>query len=265
MNKRAVIYVRCASTEQLDEKLKQQIDECTEYAINNKIDVVNIYTERSSSGITDNRPEFLRMILDSEKGEFEIVLVSNISRFAHNGYISAIYKSKLKKNGVSLVSAYGNNYEGIADILLESVVEGFNEFYSTELSHKIRIGLKHNAYNGKSNGTHPPLGLLLGADKTLKVNPQTAPIVLEIMTRYDAGENMASIAKSLNERGLLTCERKPFTTKALAYILKNKKYIGVYKYNDVVIPHLIPAIVPEYLFDRVKTRLAKTHKPIESK
>ena len=40
-------------------------------------------------------------------------------------------------------------------------------------------------------------------------------------------------------------------------ILKNRKYIGEYKYQDVVIPGGVPAIVPQELFDRVQARIEK--------
>ena len=40
-------------------------------------------------------------------------------------------------------------------------------------------------------------------------------------------------------------------------ILKNRKYIGEYKYQDVVIPGGVPSIVPQELFDRVQARMEK--------
>ena len=40
-------------------------------------------------------------------------------------------------------------------------------------------------------------------------------------------------------------------------ILKNRKYIGEYKYQDVVIPGGVPSIVPQELFERVQARMEK--------
>ena len=39
--------------------------------------------------------------------------------------------------------------------------------------------------------------------------------------------------------------------------MKNRKYIGEYKYQDVVIPGGVPSIVPQELFDRVQARMEK--------
>jgi len=43
-------------------------------------------------------------------------------------------------------------------------------------------------------------------------------------------------------------------------MLKNRKYIGEYRYRDVVIPNGVPAIVDEALFGRVQERLEKKKK-----
>lgn len=40
-------------------------------------------------------------------------------------------------------------------------------------------------------------------------------------------------------------------------ILKNRKYIGEYKYQDVIISGGVPAIVPQELFDRVQARIER--------
>lgn len=59
------------------------------------------------------------MIADSEKHTFEGVLVYQLDRFARNRYDSAIYKAKLKKNGVRVFSAKENITEDASGILVE--------------------------------------------------------------------------------------------------------------------------------------------------
>ena len=82
------------------------------------------------------------MIKDSAKGLFDIVLVWKLDRFARNRYDSAHYKAILKKNGVKVVSAKEAIAEDSTGILLESLLEGYAEFYSVELSEKIHRGQK---------------------------------------------------------------------------------------------------------------------------
>ena len=254
---KAVIYARYSSDSQREESIEGQLRECKEYAERNGITVLSTYIDRALSAKTDNRPDFQRMIKDSAKGLFDIVLVWKLDRFARNRYDSAHYKAILKKNGVKVVSAKEAIAEDSTGILLESLLEGYAEFYSVELSEKIHRGQKENALKGLNNGGGIPLGYVLGSDKRLAVAPVTAPVVLEIFTRYAEGETVRAIVESLNERGLQTKRNKPYNMNSFNAILKNRKYIGEYKYQDVVIPGGVPAIVPQELFDRVQKRIEK--------
>lgn len=53
----------------------------------------------------DNRLDFRRMIKESGKGLFDVVIVWKLDHFARNRYASARYKSMLRKNGVKAISA----------------------------------------------------------------------------------------------------------------------------------------------------------------
>ena len=254
---KAVIYARYSSDSQREESIEGQLRECKEYAERNGITVLSTYIDRALSAKTDNRPDFQRMIKDSANGLFDIVLVWKLDRFARNRYDSAHYKAILKKNGVKVVSAKEAIAEDSTGILLESLLEGYAEFYSVELSEKIHRGQKENALKGLNNGGGIPLGYVLGSDKRLAVDPMTAPVVLEIFTRYAEGETVRAIVESLNERGLQTKHNKPYSLGSFNAILKNRKYIGEYRYQDVVIPGGVPAIVPQELFDRVQARIER--------
>lgn len=252
---KAVIYARYSSDSQREESIEGQLRECKEYAQRNNITILSTYIDRALSAKTDNRPDFQRMIKDSAKGLFDIVLVWKLDRFARNRYDSAHYKSILKKNGVKVVSAKEAIAEDSTGILLESLLEGYAEFYSVDLSEKIHRGQKDNALKGLNNGGGIPLGYLLGKNQRLELDPLTAPVVLEIFTRYAEGETVRAIVESLNERGFQTKKNKPYCVGSFNAILKNRKYIGEYKYQDVVIPGGVPAIVPIDLFDRVQARM----------
>ena len=64
----------------------------------------------------------------------------------------------LKKNGVKVMSVKENISDGPEGIILESILEGYAEYYSAELSEKIQRGQKENALKCKSNGGTLPLG-----------------------------------------------------------------------------------------------------------
>ena len=124
---RGVIYPRYSSDNQREESIEGQIPECMEFAQKSGITVVGTYIDRALSAKTDNRPEFQRMIRDSYKGLFDVVIVWKLDRFARNRYDSAHYKNILKKNGVKVVSAKETISEGSDGILLESMLEGFEQ------------------------------------------------------------------------------------------------------------------------------------------
>lgn len=257
---KAVIYARYSSDNQREESIEGQLRECKEYAQRNGILVLQSYIDRALSAKTDNRPEFQRMIRDSAKGLFDTVLVWKLDRFARNRYDSAHYKSQLKKNGVRVISATEQISDGPEGIILESMLEGMAEYYSAELAQKINRGLRENALKGKNNGGSIPLGYRLGEDHRLRIDPLTAPVVREIFQRYADGETVREIIETLNERHLLTRKGHEFRMNSFNRLLKNRKYIGEYRYKDVVIPDAIPAIVPKELFERVQERMKKNQR-----
>ena len=257
---KAVIYARYSSDSQREESIEGQIRECTEYAVRNNITILTSYIDRALSARTADRPEFQRMIRDSEKGLFDTVLVWKLDRFSRDRYDSAHYKHILKKNGVKVVSAKENISDGPEGIILESMLEGYAEYYSAELSEKIRRGQKENAMKCKNNGGNTPLGYCVDQESgILAVDPITAPIVQDIFERFDHGERIVDIVKLLNARGLRTTRHGEFRIANVSKMLTNRKYIGEYRYQDVVIPGGIPAIIDTEQFERVQKRM-EVHK-----
>lgn len=122
---KAVIYARYSSDSQREESIEGQLRECLEFANKIGVDVVANYIDRAMTATSDNRPDFQRMIKDSYKHCFDMIIVWKLDRFSRDRYDSAHYKHILKKNGVKVVSAKENISEGPEGIILESMLEGF--------------------------------------------------------------------------------------------------------------------------------------------
>lgn len=137
----AVIYARYSSDRQTEQSIEGQLRECYAFAKANDIAVIDTYIDRAISGKTDNRPAFQKMIEDSAKRQFQAVIVYRLDRFTRNRYDSAIYKARLKKNGVKVLSAMENLNGSPESIIMESLLEGMAEYYSVELSQKITRGM----------------------------------------------------------------------------------------------------------------------------
>ena len=256
----AVIYARYSSDNQREESIEGQIRECTAYAEKNGITIVKHYIDRAISAKTDNRPEFQQMIKDSDKKLFDIVLVWKLDRFARNRYDSARYKTQLKKNGVKLMSATEIISEGPEGIILESVLEGYAEYYSADLAEKVVRGQTENILKGRCNGGRGTFGYTLDSERKFHIDPLASPFVLESFRKYRDGLTMKEIRDWLNENGIKNPVGGAFTYNSVEHMLKNRRYIGELKFRDVVVPDAIPPIVPLELFDDVQEKMLKNKK-----
>ena len=70
-----VIYARYSSDNQREESIEGQLRECMAYAERNGITVIGNYIDRAMSARTADRPDFQRMINDSEKKLFYVIIV----------------------------------------------------------------------------------------------------------------------------------------------------------------------------------------------
>lgn len=268
IEKNAVIYARYSSENQREESIEGQVRECSKLADKMGLSVIEIYADRAFSGKYDDRPEFQRMIADSAKRQFSFVIVYKIDRFARNKSDSAIYKMLLKKNGVKVLYSNENIPDSPEGIVLESVLEGFAEYFSANLAVNVRRGMKENALKGRTAGARPPLGFRK-VDGFLQVDPETAPIIRQVFDMYAAGAPTKSICRALKLAGYKTAAGTDFCATSIRVILENEKYKGVYVFNadikkgDVVrIEGGCPAIVEPSLFDLVqKMRASKKLKP----
>ena len=98
---------------------------CEEYAQKNNILILGTYIDRAMTGTNDNRPDFQKMIKDSNRREWELLLVYKLDRFSRNKYEMAVHKKTLKDNGVKVISATEYIPDSPEAIILESMLEGF--------------------------------------------------------------------------------------------------------------------------------------------
>ena len=247
-----VIYARYSSHSQTEQSIEGQLQTCYEYARNNDYTIVGEYIDRAQSGTTDSRAEFQRMITDGDKHFFEAVLVYQLDRFARNRYDSAINKARLKKNGIRVISARENISDDASGILIEGVLESMAEYYSAELSQKIRRGMNINAEKCLSNGSNPGLGYTVDEERRFQIDPEGAAIVRQIFEMYASGTTVVEINKNLNDKKVKTSKGGAFNKNSLHRMLRNKRYIGTYIYKDTEMPGGMPRIIDDELFDRVQ-------------
>ena len=142
--KTAAIYARYSSDNQTEQSIEGQLHVCEEYAQRNNIVIVDTYIDRAMTGTNDNRPDFQRMIQDSGKKRWDFILVYKLDRFSRNKFESVVNRRKLADNGVKLLSAMENIPDSPEGIILESLLEGMNQYFSAELSQKVCRGKRES-------------------------------------------------------------------------------------------------------------------------
>lgn len=281
---RAVAYPRYSSDNQREESITAQLRGIEEYCQRKGYVLVDSYPDEARTATNDNRPNFQRMIADSEKNLFDVVVVHKLDRFARDRYDSAFYKRTLKKNGVRLESVLEHLDNSPESIILESVLEGMAEYYSRNLARETRKGLLENATSGRHTGGRPPYGYKVNPETLkLQIDEKTAPAVRLYFESIAAGKTLTQIINQLNEQGYRTYNGREFTKNSFWEWAKNKKYKGVYTWDvtsqktdsgkrnshrrkdeseQVQIIGAIPAIVSEELWDKVNQILQeRKHKP----
>ncbi len=274
---RAVAYARFSSDLQREESIDAQIRAIKKYCDEHGFVLLTAYADKGISGTSANRPEFQRMIKDASKGNFDAIIVHKLDRFARNRYDSIIYKNILKKNKVKLISVLENLQDTPESIILESVLDGMNEYYSMNLSREVRKGLQENALECKVTGGPPALGYAVDPEtQKYIINPFEAEAVKMIFQMYLDGYSYTEIIDALNQKGYRTRRGVEFAKNSLYAILRNERYTGVYIYvkdstknpkgkyvrhgeyeEDAVIriPGGMPTIIDEQTFNRVQEKM----------
>ena len=138
---KGVIYARYSSDNQREESIEGQIRENMAYAERNGIEIVGTYIDRAYSARTDRRPDFQRMIKDSAKKNFDVVIVWKLDRFAGN---------RFNKNSLTRIFS---NRKYIGEYRYKDIVfpDAMPAIVTKELFERVSARLKSNKHaTGKS-------------------------------------------------------------------------------------------------------------------
>mgnify|MGYP002797286510 FL=1 len=250
--KTAVIYARYSSDNQTEQSIEGQLRVCEQYAKNNDILILKTYIDRAMTGTNDNRPDFQQMIKDSANKEWQNIIVYKLDRFSRNKYETAKYKKILKDNGVKLLSAMENIPDTPEGIILESLLEGMAEYYSAELSQKVKRGMNETRLKGNFTGGNLIYGYKVENHKVV-INEEQAKVVRYIYEQYALGVYVKDIIADLTEKHIFN-HGNPFARNTIYNILKNEKYSGVYRFNNQTFENMYPQIVSTEIYEKVRQK-----------
>jgi len=223
------------STEHQQYSTENQADRIKEYAERHGIDIVHTYADEGKSGLNIGGREGLQRLLEdvrTRRVDFEFILVYDVSRWGRfqDADESAYYEFLCKQAGLKVIycaEQFDNDGSPVATIV-KGVKRAMAGEYSRELSAKVFAGQCRLIELGYRQGGTAGFGLrrvLLdqsgeakgelrrGEQKSLRTDrvvlrPGPADEVSIVQDIYRAfveqGHNEATIARRLNEDGVLT-------------------------------------------------------------
>ena len=248
--KKAVIYARYSSDSQTEQSIEGQLRVCQEYAMNQGVLIVDTYIDRAMTGTNDNRAAFQKMLKDSSRKQWQYVIVYKLDRFSRNKFESVIHKKTLRDNGVTILSAMENLTDSPEGRMMETVLEGFNQYFSEELTQKVNRGLKESWRKGNATGGQQIFGYDV-VDKKYVINEYESAIVKEAFTKYSQGYKAVAIAQIFKECGYRRKNGMLVDHKYLYFILHNKRYTGVVEHQGEIYDMIFPRIISDELWNVV--------------
>lgn len=224
---KCVIYVRVSDEKQVaGASLGDQERACRAFAEREGLSVARVYRDEGRSAYKDElryRPEFERLLAAGKGRLFGAVVVYKLDRFARKARVYHNARWQLEQAGVALLSATEPNEATAAGRLSSAMLADFAEFYSAQLSERIRDAAQSKARRGLWVGP-PPFGYDL-RERQLVPNQWRLWVVI-IFVAYSEGANTTTIAHALNAAGIPTRSGKPWTKDTVSMVLRNRAYIG---------------------------------------
>lgn len=281
---KVVAYARVSSKEQAEKELSipAQLEAIRSYCKQKGWKLVHEYIDAGKSAKTDERPEFQKMIAMAKRPNrgFEAIIVHKFDRFSRNRDDHVIYKSLLKKIGVTVYSiTEQTDPETPHGFLLEGIMEVISEFYNMNLKTETMKGMKENAKRGFHNGGSAPYGYRTdvvkesnGINKSIWIlGPESeVTTVRKIFDLYvNQNKGYKAIVSVLNQEGIPSPNNKLWSWSTIWHILHNSAYIGQKVWNKhdystgkkkksqdewIISANAQPAIIDRDLFNAVSSK-----------
>lgn len=165
-----------------------------------------IYIDDGISGVTMNRPDYIRMIEDFENNKSSALFVKDLSRIGRN-YIEVgrLTEEFLPEHDIRLVAVSDNIDTQEGENELAPIKNLFNEWYARDISKKRRISNKIKGNAGEPMGP-PPYGYMKNPDgsKSWIVDEEAANVVRRIFNMTLDGIGTHQIAETLEKEKVFT-------------------------------------------------------------
>ena len=223
------------------------------------------YDDGGFSGGSMERPALQKLLADIKERRIDIVVVYKVDRLTRSLTDFAKLVELFDEHGVSFVSVTQSfNTTTSMGRLTLNVLLSFAQFEREVTGERIRDKIAASKKKGIWVGGVVPLGYEV-RDKKLIVNDDEARTVRLIFERYVALGSLPALQWELRGQGIVTRKRTlssgkmiggvHLTNGPLAYMLRNRLYLGEINHRDQSYPGDHQPIIDSGLFDRVQARL----------
>ncbi|HEV3166126.1 MAG TPA: recombinase family protein, partial [Isosphaeraceae bacterium] len=270
---RCAIYTRKSTEHNLDlafNSLDAQREACEAYIKSQAHEgwrlIPDHYDDGGLSGASLDRPALLGLLRDVGAGKIDVVVVYKVDRLTRSLADFAKLVDLFDQHGVSFVSVTQSfNTTSSMGRLTLNVLLSFAQFEREVIGERVRDKIAASKRKGIWVGGPVPLGYA-SIDKKLVVVPEEAATVRAIFDRYLELGSIGALAEDLDRRGIRTKARRGtdgrviggirFGVGPLAYLLKNRFYIGEVVYGGEVHRGEQEPILDRALFEAVQPKLA---------
>ncbi|MDO9593235.1 MAG: recombinase family protein [Erysipelotrichaceae bacterium] len=228
---RVVVYCRVSSNllEQLH-SLTNQVSYYTQDVYHRFGHVlVDFYIDIRSGSNTTERSEFQRMLEDSKKDKFDMIITKSISRFGRNTIETLDSINKLRAQGIEIYFQNDDLYaQDEKNILVIELMEAIAEEENKSRRENIRWGMLKGVESGNSKMFNRKCyGFVQNEKGELVIKEDEAEVVKLIYDLYLSGYSIVGIRKELKTRQIKSpTGRDEWSKKTLENILQNEKYTG---------------------------------------
>src|SRR5271166_3487386 len=271
---RCAIYTRKSSEEGLEQKfnsLDAQREACEAFIRSQRhegwIVLSELYDDPGFSGGTMERPALRRLLADVAASKIDAVVVYKVDRLTRSLSDFAKIVEIFDANAVSFVSVTQafNTTTSMGRLTL-NVLLSFAQFEREVTGERIRDKIAASKKKGLWVGGVVPLGYEVRDRKLIVVEEEAATVRL-IFSRYLDLGSLSALQGDLRERGIITRMRtlssgriiggRGLTNGPLAYMLRNRMYVGEINHRDKSYPGEHAPIIDPRLFEAVQTKLTE--------
>lgn len=273
---RCAVYTRKSTEHGLDQEfnsLDAQREACEAYiksqaSLSWKL-LPQHYDDAAYSGGNLERPALKRLLREIQLGKVDVVVVYKIDRLTRSLADFAKLVETFDARSVSFVAVTQqfNTTTSMGRLTL-NILLSFAQFERELASERVKDKVAASRRKGKWTGGTPPLGYD-ARDKKLVVNKTDAQTVRTVFQLYLELKSFGKLVGELDRTRIVTKRRDtkvakyrggiPFTYGPLAYLLKNRIYLGEIHHGGKWFKGEHAAILDPETFDRVQQLLKENN------